>query len=86
MLTERDCACNSPSTLPLVLLLVLHLGSTVSVLHDARLGARNTMETNPLHFNELFCVMSSNHTCQVTATPEPIVEGKALEASSGKEE
>jgi hypothetical protein len=86
VLTERDCACNSPSDLPLVLFLVLHLGSPISILLDAHLGTRNTRKTNPLHFNGNFCMMSSNHACQVTATPEPTVEGKALEASSGKEE
>lgn len=65
---------------------MLHLASTVSILLDAHLGTKNTVKTNPLHFNELFNVMSGSHACQVTATPEGAVEGKALKASYGKEE
>lgn len=41
---------------------------------------------NSLCFNELQCIMTISHTCQDTATPEPAVEGKALETSSGKED
>lgn len=58
----------------------------MSIVLDAGLDTKNTMKKNSLCFNELLCIVTISHTCQGTATPEPTVERKSLETSSGKED